>query len=284
MIDQSYLRRFLLPALLLAAVYACALAAIVQYAFRTFVPGSLEVGPPTLHNLARLVDPLYARVFGDSLLIGLYTAAATLLVGYPLAYALVRTPSRALRSALFVVAITPLFTGEIVRTYAWLNVLGANGFINRILLWSGLIGQPLELMFTTLGVCIALVHFSLPVMVMILAAALAHVDPRYERAAATLGAGPLRRFALITLPLSMPGVVSGFVTIFAWTLSAFATPQLIGGGRVTMISNLVYQLGFASFNFPFAAALSLAAILLTVLLLALLRWSQARVDRMAVHA
>ena len=103
---------------------------------------------------------------------------------------------------------------------------------------------------------IALVHVTLPVMVIMLAAALAHIDPDYERAAGTLGAGPVRVFLTVTLPLSAPGIVAGVTTAFAWTFSAFATPQLIGGGQVNMVSNLVYQLGFASFNFPFAASLS----------------------------
>jgi putative spermidine/putrescine transport system permease protein len=90
-------------------------------------------------------------------------------------------------------------------------------------------------------------------------------------AAESLGAGPIRTFLTITLPLSMPGVIAGFTTAFAWTFSAFATPQLIGGGRVNMVSNLVYQLGFASFNFPFAASLCVSALILTVAVLALLR-------------
>ena len=150
-----------------------------------------------------------------------------------------------------------------VRTYSWIVVLGNNGFVNSLLLKSGLIEQPLQLMFTKFGVVTALVHVTLPVMVIMLAAALSHIDPDYERAAASLGAGPVRAFLTVTLPLSTPGIVAGVTTAFAWTFSAFATPQLIGGGQVNMVSNLVYQLGFASFNFPFAASLSVAGLALT---------------------
>src|SRR5262249_21635043 len=157
------------------------------------------------------------------------------------------------RSALLVIVVTPLFLGEVVRTYSWIIVLGNNGFINSALLQLGLIEKPLQLMFTTFGVVIALVHVTLPVMVIMLAAGLSHIERDYARAAESLGAGPVRVFLTVTLPLSMPGVVAGTTTAFAWTFSAFATPQLIGGGRVNMVSNLVYQLGFASFNFPFAA-------------------------------
>ena len=101
----------------------------------------------------------------------------------------------------------------------------------------------------------------LVISIVMLAAALSHIDRDYERAAASLGADPVRAFLTVTLPLSMPGIIAGVTTAFAWTFSAFATPQLIGGGRVNMVANLVYQLGFASFNFPFAASLSVAGLL-----------------------
>ena len=104
---------------------------------------------------------------------------------------------------------------------------------------------------------IALVQYSMPVMVIILAAAISHIDVDYERAATSLGASPLNVFLRVTLPLSAPGIISGFITIFAWTLSAFATPQLVGGGKVNMISNMVYNMGFSNFDFPFAAVLSM---------------------------
>jgi putative spermidine/putrescine transport system permease protein len=192
-------------------------------------------------------------------------------VGYPLAYALVRSPSALIRSTILVIVVTPLFLGEVVRTYSWIVVLGNNGFVNSVLIGLGLIRQPLQLMFTTFGVVLALVHVTLPVMVIMLAPALAHIDRNYERAAESLGAGPIRAFLTVTLPLSTPGIVAGVSTAFAWTFSAFATPQLIGGGRVNMIANLVYQLGFASFNFPFAASLSVAGLALAVAVLVLMR-------------
>jgi putative spermidine/putrescine transport system permease protein len=211
------------------------------------------------------------------------TAVATLAVGYPLAYALVRVGHPVLRSALLVVIVTPLFLGEVVRTYSWIIVLGGNGFINAVLLGLGVTTRPVQFMFTGFGVVVALVHVTLPVMVIMLAAGLSHIDRDYARAAASLGAGPVRVFLTVTLPLSMPGVVAGTTTAFAWTFSAFATPQLIGGGRVNMVSNLVYQLGFASFNFPFAATLCVAGLALTALLFTLLRIVSRPLQRFQVH-
>ncbi|OYX87345.1 MAG: ABC transporter permease, partial [Xanthobacter sp. 35-67-6] len=166
---------------------------------------------------------------------------------------------------------------------SWIIVLGNSGFINSILLGLHIVDRPVQMMFTTFGVVVALVHVTLPVMVIMLAAALSHVDLDYEKAATSLGAGPVRTFLTVTLPLSMPGIVAGLTTAFAWTFSAFATPQMIGGGRVPMVSTLIYQLGFSSFNFPFAAALSITALALTVAVLALARAALKPLERLGAH-
>jgi putative spermidine/putrescine transport system permease protein len=280
---QPYLRTFATPAVLCAFGFLAAMAAVLQFSLRAYVPGSLEPGGFTLANFADLLKPLYARVFFDTVVICFLTAATTLIVGYPLAYALVRTQSAIIKSILLVIVVTPLFLGEVVRTYSWIIVLGNNGFINSTLLGLGIIRQPIQFMFTTFGVVVALVHVTMPVMVIMLAAALSHIDQNYQKAAGSLGAGPIRVFLTVTLPLSMPGVVAGLTTAFAWSFSAFATPQLIGGGRVNMISNLVYQLGFASFNFPFAASLCVAGLALTIVVLSMLRLAARPLDNIGPH-
>jgi putative spermidine/putrescine transport system permease protein len=268
--QRPFLRTFTLPAVLCATGFVVAMLAVLQYSLRAYVPGSLDPGGFTLGNFADLLKPLYARVFLDTVWICALTAGVTLLVGYPLAYALVVIENPTIKSALLVIIVTPLFLGEVVRTYSWIIVLGNNGFINSVLHQFGLIERPIQFMFTTFGVVVALVHVTLPVMVIMLAAGLSHIDRDYMRAAESLGAGPVRAFLTVTLPLSMPGVIAGVTTAFAWTFSAFATPQLIGGGRVNMISNLVYQLGFSSFNFPFAATLCVAGLALTIAVLSIL--------------
>jgi putative spermidine/putrescine transport system permease protein len=281
--QQPFLRLFVLPAALCAFGFTVAMIAVLQYSLRAYIPGSLDAGGFTLSNFAALLKPLYARVFLDTVWICFLTAFFTLIVGYPLAYALVFTPNVAIKSFVLVTVVTPLFLGEVVRTYSWIIVLGNNGFINSVLLKLGLIDSPVQFMFTTFGVVTALVHVTLPVMVIMLAAALSHIDRDYQKAAESLGAGPIRTFMTVTLPLSAPGIVAGLTTAFAWTFSAFATPQLIGGGRVNMVSNLVYQLGFASFNFPFAAALCVAGLALTFVTLWAFRWAARPLERMGPH-
>ena len=280
---RPFLRAFVSPAALCAFGLIAALLAVFQFSLRAYVPGSLEPGGLTLDNFTALLKPLYARVFAETVWICAVTAFCTLLLGYPVALALVRTKNRVVKSAILIIIITPLFLGEVVRTYSWIVVLGNNGFINSVLLKLGLIEHPLQMMFTRGGVVAALVHVTLPIMVIMLAAALAHIDRDYERAAESLGAGPIRAFLTITLPLSAPGIIAGVTTAFAWTFSAFATPQLIGGGQVNMVSNLVYQLGFASFNFPFAASLSVTGLALTFAVLALLRLATRPLEAMSAH-
>jgi putative spermidine/putrescine transport system permease protein len=121
----------------------------------------------------------------------------------------------------------------------------------------------------------------MPTMILLLAAAISHIDPAYERAAASLGARPWRVFRRVTLPLSMPGILSGSVIVFAWTLSAFATPELLGGGKVKMIANVVRDLALDSFNWPGGAAFAATALVVTLGLLAAVGRLTAGLDRSA---
>lgn len=283
MTKRPFLGWFASPSILIAFGITASFLAIVQYSFRAHVPGALDPGGFTLDNFTTLWKAVYGQAFINTALLCLYTALFTLMIGYPLAYAMVRAQSSALRSAILLISLTPLFLGEIVRTYSWMIVLGNRGFVNSMLMQMGLIDRPISFMFTMPGVVIALVHFTLPIVVIMLAAALSHIDRNLERAATSLGAGRIRRFVTITLPLSMPGIVAAGSTAFAWTFSAFATPQIIGGGQVQTISTLVYQVGFASFNFPLAASLSLVGLLFTIAVLTVFNVGIRRLERIGGH-
>lgn len=280
---RPFLRLFTAPAVITAAIFAASMIAILQYSVRAHIPGSLDVGGFTLANFAAMMKPLYAWVFADTVWLCLLTAVISLILGYPLAYTLVRSKNLFIKSFILITTVTPLFLGEVVRTYSWIVVLGNTGFVNSLLRQVGIIDTPLQLLFTVTGVTIALVHVTLPVVVIMLAAAIAHIDPDYEKAAESLGAGSLRVFLTVTLPLSGPGIVAGLTTAFAWTFSAFATPQLVGGGKVNMVSNLVYQLGFANFNFPFAAALCVAGLTLTYVSIFLMRTTLKPFEKVGLH-
>ncbi len=274
---------FISPAACVAIGICAAMLAVLQFSIRTYIPGSLDVGGFTLANFSDLYKPIYLTAFWNTFWLSVQTTVFTLLVAYPLAYALVRTRNKSVKATILIIAITPLFLGEVVRTYSWIIVLGNSGFINAILMKSGIIDTPIAMMFTRFGVLVALVHVTIPVVVLMLSAALSHIDRDYEKAAESLGAGPVRTFFTITLPLSMPGIIAGMTTAFAWTFSAFATPQMIGGGRVHTVSTLVYQLGFSSMNFPFAASLSIAGLVLTMLSLAMMHRMTRRMKQIGVH-
>jgi putative spermidine/putrescine transport system permease protein len=250
-------RWLLTPAVLVVAVFAAALSALLRYSVLEFVPGSLQSGGLTVANFTGIMSRQYLGAVWDTLVLSAATTVLTLAASYPVAYALARTHSARLRSALLVLVLAPFFTGAIVRTYAWVLVLG-----NTVVTW------PVPMLFTPRGVLVGLVHFSMPTMILLLAAAISHIDPVYERAAASLGASPARVFRRVTLPLSLPGIVAGSVIVFAWTLSAFATPELLGGGRVKMIANVVRDLALDSFNWPGGAAFALVALVITLGLLA----------------
>ena len=251
------MKLLLLPSLVVIAVFAAALGGLFRYSVLEFVPGSLTPGGFTLANFRAVVSAQYLGYVWDTVVLSAATTVLTLVASYPVAYALARTPSRATRSWLLILTLAPFFTGAIVRTYAWILVLG-----NAVVTW------PIPMLFTERGVLIGLVHFSMPTMILMLAAGISHIDPLYERAAASLGARPARVFWRVTLPLSLPGIVSGSLIVFAWTLSAYPTPALLGGGKVQMIATVVKDRGLDSFNWPGAAAFALLALAMTIALLA----------------
>jgi len=267
--------------LLLLGAMLAALAFILSYSFQKFVPGQLQTGGFTLENYGRITEGIYRGYVRDTIVLAAGTTLFTLVLSYPVAYALARSRSRWLRTLILVLTILPFFTGAIVRTYSWILVLGSNGFINAVLRGLHLRDEPLQMMFTKGGVLVALVQYSMPVMIVMLAASISQIDASYEMAAESLGAGPVSTFGRVTLPLSLPGIVSGSLVVFAWTFSAFPTPELIGGGKVKMIANVVNDLALQSFNFPSGAAFAVFALTVT---LALVTGLTAIATRRLAHA
>jgi putative spermidine/putrescine transport system permease protein len=279
---RHFLLPFVLPGILLAAAQLVALAAILVYSFREFIPGSIRVGGFTFANFARLVNPVYLEVYFDTVVLSFIAAVMTAVLCLPIAYTLVRTRSRALQGFLILVAIMPLFTGDVARTYAWMVMLGESGFVNTMFRWLGLVREPLEMLYTRAAVVVVMGQYAMPVMTVILVTAIGHISRDMERAAATLGASPLTVLLRVVLPLASPGLISGLVLVFAWNFSAFATPQLIGGGRIMMISNLVYQQGYQSFDFPLGATLSVLALVVAVTIVEVSRRYTRRFDAHAL--
>jgi putative spermidine/putrescine transport system permease protein len=215
-------------------------------------------------------DWYYAGLTGNSLLLALEASLLALLIGYPIALFLYRTSSP-WRGFLLVLALAPLFTSGIVRVFGWLVILGDTGFINGALIWLGLIKKPVALIFNWFGVVIGLAEGLVSFVVLSLIAGFGRLDRNIEDAAATLGAGPLRCFLRITLPLSLPGVLSALLIAFVVSMSAFISPRILGGGRVFTLATEIYVQTFELNNWPLAAALALYMLLLLILLSAAYR-------------
>lgn len=222
------------------------------------------------HYKAFLTDRFFLDILVRSLLMSLYVTLWCLLLGFPFAYALSRLRGWK-RAVLYFVVLAPLLTSAVVRTFGWMILLSNNGFINKTLMNIGVIEMPIPMMYRMTGIVIALVQVLLPFMILALDAALLNIDRQLYDAARNLGAGASRIFFQVTLPLTLPGIVSGSILVFTLAISAFVTPALIGGPRIPVMATLIYQQGIALLNWPFGGAISfvLLAVLLLILGLAL---------------
>ena len=207
----------------------------------------------------------YLKVLINTFRIALITCTACVLLGYPLAYWLRRLPSRWQMVALSLVVI-PFWISILVRTYAWIVVLGNAGIVNRSLIGIGLIEAPFSFLYNELGVIIGTVNVLLPFLVLPLFAAMTKIDDQLLQAAETLGAGPWTTFWRIFLPLSLPALAAGAVLVFILTLGFYITPAVLGGGRVPMIANMLDLLINQMPSWELASAISTVLLVVTLAL------------------
>lgn len=208
----------------------------------------------TLDNFRNIFQTdVYARVLWITVRISLIVTVATLLLGYPLAY-LLSSISSSKANLLIILVLVPFWTSILVRTYAWMVLLGRQGIINEFLKSIGLIDQPLRLLNTTFAVYIAMIHILLPFMILPLFSVMRGIDRNLMRAAEGLGARPFDVFRRVFFPLSLPGIAAGSLLTFILSIGFFITPALVGGPRDVMIAVLIEQ-QINLFNWPFAAAL-----------------------------
>ena len=223
---------------------------------------SLEGGPLEWYAKA-LGEGLYLRVMWNTFEIALLVTLFCLLLGYPLGF-LIATTTPTWATLGFIFVLLPLWTSVLVRTYAWMVLLGRNGVFNRWLIEAGVISDPLPLLHNFTGVLIGMVHVLLPYMVLPVYGAVRRLDPALVAAAEGLGASSWRIFWRIYLPLTLPGIFAGSVIVFVLSLGFFITPALLGGGKVMMVAVLIEQEIRQTLNWPFAAALSAVLLILTL--------------------
>ena len=220
-------------------------------------------------------DSLYWRAYLSSLQIAAISTVLTLLVGYPIAYAMARAPGR-WRPILLALVILPFWTSFLIRVYAWIGILKRDGLLNGFLLWSGLISEPLTILNTNLAVYIGIVYAYLPFMILPLYAALERQDRALLEAAADLGSPPFLAFWQVTVRLSVPGIIAGCLLVFIPAVGEFVIPSLLGGSETLMIGQTLWDEFFSNRDWPLASAVAVLLVLVLVVPITIFQRAQAR--------
>ena len=218
-----------------------------------------------------LGDPFSYKVIADTMLLGAKTVCATILIGYPLALVYLDAPAR-LQKVLIFVIVMPLLLSVVVRTFAWIVVLGREGVVNELLLSLGVISEPLRLLQTELGLVISLTQIEMPLLLLPLISVLSRLDPNLRDASAALGASRWRTLFTVIVPLSMPGLVAGCLLVFASSTTAFISQTVIGGVRLIYLPLLIWQQSLVVFNWPFAAVVSITLLVSVLTVVSALSW------------
>ena len=236
----------------------------------------------SLDNYRRLLEePLYRQVIFRTLWIALVCTVSALLLGYPIAALMARPGHLGAKIALVCVMI-PLWTSALIRSYAWIMLMQRKGVINSLLLAWDPEAKPWTMLYTNGAVLMAMTHVLLPFMVLPIASALGSISPDLPRAALNLGAGRVRTFFSVTLPLSLPGVFAGCLLVFVMSLGFYVTPALVGGPQTLMIATLIAEQATTLLNWPFAGAISCVLLVMSLgLTIAFKRLL--RLDRVVAH-
>lgn len=245
-------------------VIPCALILVLAF-FRRGIYGGIEY-TWTLENIALVFDPLYFSIFLKSAGIAGLSAGIACVLGYAAAYAIAAMPRR-LQPMLLFFAVLPFWSNYLVRTYAWIVLLNREGLIVNIARWLGYQGELPSMLYTEPAVVIGLVYNYLPFVILACYAPLSRMNPEVTEASRDLGASAWTTFRRITLPMTVPGIATGFVFVFVLSIGNFVTPALLGGGQFQMIGNLVYAQFLTANDWPFGAALSMVLIMVMLGLL-----------------
>jgi len=259
--------RLLLP---LGAFFMLFFAAPLIVLFLVSLSDGLALNSFSLAHYAKfLTDAFSLSILFDTLALGAKATAVCLLFGLPLAWVCVHASPR-LRALLLFLVILPILTSVVVRTFAWIVILGQQGILNKAFLSLGLIERPLRLLCSEVGVVMVLAQVQMPLMVLPLITTLQRIDPNLADASRALCAGHWRTFRRVILPLWLPGLIAGSILVFAACTTAFVTQTLIGGARFVYMPLYIYQQAAGANNWPFAAAMSVLLMISVLLVVYLL--------------
>ncbi|TWB47864.1 putative spermidine/putrescine transport system permease protein [Rhizobium sp. ERR 922] len=213
--------------------------------------------------------------------VALITTAISLFIGFIAAYVIAQMPGRA-KSVMIIAAVFPLLTGVVVRSFAWLIILGKNGILNTILMSIGVISEPLSMLYTEGSVIVAMVYLFVPLMILTLVGVLEGIPQDLIQAATSLGATPAATFRQVILPLATPGLIVGAVLVFTGSFTSYATPQLLGGEKQMMMGTFLYQRAMVTFDWVGASTIAAIMVVVTIGIVAIMSRLARRLNPMAV--
>lgn len=231
----------------------------------------------TLDNYIRFIDPMYFKIFWDSIVVSFMTTLSCLILGYPFAYIIGRSPKK-LRAVLLMLIILPFWTNSLVRTYAWIILLRTQGIINSYLIMIGLIHKPLQLLYNNGAVLTGMLYIMFPFMVLPIYTSVEKLDNTYLEAANDLYGTPVKTFIKITLPLTASGILAGCLLVFVPTLGLFFIPDLMGGSKTTLLSSLIKNQFLTARDWPFGMAISVFLIIIMFLIIGILKLKGEKID------
>ena len=224
----------------------------------------------TLRNYRRILEPLYFGTFVDSVKLAVLVTAAVALIGYPFGYFMAKLPPKR-RGLMLMLVMIPFYTSSLMRLYGWIIVLRANGLLDKLLMALRITSRPLKLLYTYPAVAVGMVYALLPFMMLSVYSSVEKMDWALVEAARDMGAAPWRAFLTVTLPLTMPGLMTGVILTFVPSMGLFFVADILGGNKIVLVGSLIQEQLMKVHDQPFAAALSVIMMLMMTVMIALYR-------------
>lgn len=223
-------------------------------------------------------DEYYLEIYIRTLKLGVITTCLAVVLGFPTSYYISRTPKK-VRGLYIMFAVFPLLTSAVVRSFSWMVILGKRGIINTLLMKIGLIGKPLSLLYNEFSIVMGLLYLFLPLMIMSLVGVMENIEGDLTEAAESLGATRFQAFMKVVFPLSVPGLIVGSILVFTGSITAYTTPQLLGGSKAKVLSTLIYQSAMSLFDWDTAAVVATIMIVTTLIVSAIINKISSHINK-----
>lgn len=262
----------LFPGLILLIIF------LVIPLFNTLFPTVYDNGFSLSKYIDFLKDEYYLTILMRTLKISIISTIVCIILGTPTAYYISRC-NKKWCSLLIAISIFPLLTNSVVRSFAWINILGKNGVINTLLMKIGLIKEPITLLYTEFSIIIGTIYLFLPLMIITVVGVMENIDNDMMEAAESLGANRITAFLKVVLPMSLPGIIVGGVLVFTGALTAYTTPQLLGGNKNLVLATFIYQKAMSVGDWTGASVIATIMIIITVLVIKILNGVAVKLDK-----